>query len=263
MAIPGKFEKALLKESPAAGGGPSLGDVAGALAGAAAGVGGIGGLLPDLPWEGRNLSFKFNPDKLVLSKSASFHEQPRPTSQQAADKTPPPPQYVGSSNRTLSFGIFLDEWDKPIGGRDVTEMVSTLQKLMDPATDKPSDHAPLPPRMSFHWGSFVFTGYITKADATFTLFRSDGSAARADVSIVMTEHIDTPGAQNPTSGGPAGRRARQMVEGDNLQLLSYREYGKAGYWRALAEINGIDDPLSVRAGTSVLIPSLADARELR
>ncbi len=79
----------------------------------------------------------------------------------------------------------------------------------------------------------------------------------------MTEHIDTPGRQNPTSGGPAGRRTRVVVEGDNLQLLSYREYGTSSYWRAVAEANGIDDPLSVRPGARLLMPSREDARTYR
>lgn len=262
MSIPFKLEKALLKEAPTSGGGMlgELGDLGASLAGDVTGIGGM--MVP--PWADRDLHFRFNPEKLSLNKTAKFKEQPRPTSQQADQKAPPPPQYVGSTNRTLSFAVLLDEWDAPPGmGRDVATMVTALQALMDPPTDKPQSEVPLPPKMSFHWGSFVFTGYITKADAVFTLFRQDGSPARAEVSVVMTEQIDTPGAQNPTSGGPAGRRSRMLIEGDSLQLLSYREYGKSGYWRAVAEVNGIDDPLAVRPGTRLLMPSREDARALR
>jgi nucleoid-associated protein YgaU len=262
MGTPFKLEKALLKEAPNSGGG-LLGDLADIGMSAAADFAGASGMVAP-PWAERELHFKFNPDKMTLAKTAKFKEQPRPTSQQADAKTPPPPQYVGSTNRTLSFAVLLDEWEAPgASGRDVGAMVETLQKLMDPSSDKPQSAVPLPPLMSFHWGKFVFKGYITKADAVFTLFRQDGSPARAEVSVVMTEHIETPGAQNPTSGGPAGRRSRMMTEGDNLQLLSYREYGKSGYWRALAETNGIDDPLALRPGRRLLMPSREDARALR
>ncbi len=259
MGTPFKLEKALLKEAPASGS-TLLGDIGAIGASLAGDITGAGGMVPT-PWADRDLNFRFNPDKMTLAKTAKFKEQPRPTSQQAEPKTPPPPQYVGSTNRTLAFAVLLDEWDAPPGmGRDVATMVAALQKLMDPQTDKPSSSVPLPPKMSFHWGSFVFTGYITKADAVFTLFRQDGSPARAEVSVAMTEHIDTPGAQNPTSGGPAGRRSRMLIEGDNLQILSYREYGASGYWRAVAEANGIDDPLAVQPGTMLLMPSHDDAR---
>lgn len=262
MAIPFKLEKALLKKAADSNSGgllDAIGDMATSLA---ADLGGMSGMMTP-PWAGQELHFRFNPEKLTLTKSAGFKEQPRATSHQADPKNPKPPQYVGSPNRTLSFSVLLDEWDAPPAvGRDVRKMVDTLQALMDPTSHKPQP-VPLPPRMSFHWGSFAFTGFITKADATFTLFRQDGSPARAEVSIVMTEHIDAPGGQNPTSGGPAGRRSRMVIEGDNLQLLSYREYGKSSYWRALAEINGIDDPLSVRPGTRLLMPSRDDARTMR
>lgn len=259
MSIPFKLEKAVLKEAPSAGGG-LLGDLADLGASVVGDVSGVGGMMAG-QWSGRDLHFKFNPDKLTLNKTASFKEQPRPTSQQADQTTPQPPQYVGSTNRTLQFAVLLDEWDAAPGmGRDVGTMVTDLQKLMDPPTDKPQTEVPLPPKMGFHWGSFVFTGYITKADAVFTLFRQDGSPARAEVTISMTEHIDVPARQNPTSGGPTGRRSRTVIEGDSLHLLSYREYGKSAYWRSVAEANGIDDPLSLKPGTRLLMPSRADAR---
>src|SRR5512141_3231009 len=101
MSIPFKLEKAVLKEAPSSGGG-LLGDSAGAAMGMAAGVAGVGGMLGSA-WAGRELNFKFTPEKLMVSKSANFREQPRPTSQQADQKAPSPPQYVGSTNRTLTF----------------------------------------------------------------------------------------------------------------------------------------------------------------
>lgn len=250
MSVPFKFEKAVLKVSPSSGGG-MLGEAASSLAGASGMVGG--------QWDSSELHFSFNPERMTLSKSASFREHPRPASQAAGDHTPRPPQYVGSTNRTLSFNVLIDEWDAP-AGRDVGEMVATLQRVMDPSADQPSDEVPLPPKMSFHWGSFIFTGYVTKADAVFTMFRQNGSPARAEVDVQMTEHIDTPGAQNPTSGGPSGRRSRVVREGDSLALIAYREYGSSAGWRAIADANGIDDPFNVVPGTELLVPSRDDAR---
>jgi nucleoid-associated protein YgaU len=50
-----------------------------------------------------------------------------------------------------------------------------------------------------------------------------------------------------------------MIEGDTLQSVAYTELGNPAYWRAIAELNGIDDPQRVTAGTTLLIPSVADA----
>jgi len=41
--------------------------------------------------------------------------------------------------------------------------------------------------------------------------------------------------------------------------LAYKLLGKATYWRAIADLNEIDDPLRLEPGTVLLIPSRADA----
>ena len=41
-------------------------------------------------------------------------------------------------------------------------------------------------------------------------------------------------------------------------LHLYREYGDATMWRPLATFNRIDDPLRVRLGTTLLLPTVDD-----
>ena len=53
-----------------------------------------------------------------------------------------------------------------------------------------------------------------------------------------------------------------MTAGDSLHSVAQREYGKPALWRGLAAANGIDDPLRVPVGTSVLIPPREDAENL-
>jgi nucleoid-associated protein YgaU len=60
---------------------------------------------------------------------------------------------------------------------------------------------------------------------------------------------------NPTSGGLPGRESHRVTAGENLQTISQRTYGSPSYWRAVADANGIDDPLSVRPGDLVSLPS--------
>ena len=50
-----------------------------------------------------------------------------------------------------------------------------------------------------------------------------------------------------------------MIDGDTLQSVAYRELGKPQYWRAIAELNAIDDPMRLSPGSVLLIPSVADA----
>ena len=74
-----------------------------------------------------------------------------------------------------------------------------------------------------------------------------------------TPSADAPGPQNPTSGGQLGYQAHVLIEGESLHSVAWAEYGKASYWRALAEVNDIDDPLRVSPGTRILLPPRREA----
>ena len=76
MGIPFKLEKALLAEAPSTSG--LLGDLAGGAMSLAGSVVGVSGIMAP-PWAGRDLHFRFNPDKLTLSKSANFRARSAPS----------------------------------------------------------------------------------------------------------------------------------------------------------------------------------------
>ena len=125
-----------------------------------------------------------------------------------------------------------------------------------------SPNKPLPPMVGFEWGNKQlegFFGFLTEVGVAFTVFRMDGTPVQAKVAITIVGQSEKMGPTNPTSHAINSKRVRTLVDGDTLQSIAYRELGKASYWRAIAELNGIDDPQAVRAGMSVLIPSKADA----
>jgi nucleoid-associated protein YgaU len=55
---------------------------------------------------------------------------------------------------------------------------------------------------------------------------------------------------------------RVVGAGDTLHSIAWDEYGNASWWRALAEFNGIDDPLRVNPGVRLLIPTSDEAAAL-
>ena len=244
-SVPMKLEKAMLKRMPGGGG---AGGIMAAIAGGLADAAGAGGMVPTV-WEDGEMHFKFNPTQLSESKSGEVSE--RPTS---ASSHGPQVQANGANARRLSFQLFIDEWEAP-SGRDVTEMVATLYKLMDPA---PGSTPPSPPLVSFIWGKYRFNGLLHDVKAVYKMFRRDGTAARADVDITMVEHLEAPRATNPTSGGPANRRSRQLIDGDNLQTVAFDEYGDPNKWRLIADANGVDDPFNLTNGSHLLLPRADD-----
>jgi nucleoid-associated protein YgaU len=250
MSIPMKLEKAKLVKTAGGPGGGLGAAAAGAAMGAATSAVGVGGMIP-VVWTESEMNFRFNPTQLTLNKAANFQGSNARASEEGGQE-----QFSSAGTRTLGFTVFLDEWEAP-AGTDVRGMVDTLQAWCNPEAD--SD-PPTPPTAMFVWGRFSFRGQLASVNATFELFRRDGTPARASVVVSMRERPESTPGQNPTSGGPPGRRARRVVEGDSLPSIAYRELGDAALWRVIASMNGVDDPLVLTPGMQLFIPSKADAR---
>jgi nucleoid-associated protein YgaU len=78
----------------------------------------------------------------------------------------------------------------------------------------------------------------------------------------MEEVPTEPKGQNPTSGALDSRRSHVVGDGDSLHSVAYTEYGDPTLWRSLAIYNGIDDPLRLRSGLRIFIPTAAEAARL-
>ena len=88
------------------------------------------------------------------------------------------------------------------------------------------------------------------------MFRPNGEPARALVDLELTQSEQATAGQNPTTRAIAGLKIHTVTDGDSLQSVAYQNYGDATRWRTIAEANGIDDPLRLRRGHQLSIPSL-------
>jgi nucleoid-associated protein YgaU len=108
------------------------------------------------------------------------------------------------------------------------------------------------------FGSFI--AFLKSINVTFSLFDENGSPLRANAGCTFEEVPDVNPPQNPTSGGRPGRRTHVLRAGDSLHSIAQREYGKPAYWRGLAELNAIDDPMRIPVGTTILVPPSEDVK---
>ena len=205
------------------------------------------------------LTFSYNPSEMSTSKSATWN---RPTTNAADDATEP--QFAGVQPQAVQMEIFFDAYEDLFG--DVSDDVKTLFEWTRPTSTSANKRQHNPPILSFEWGSNKvladFRGYLETVSAKYTMFRADGTPIRATASITLKEiPLDKP-RQNPTSGSLNSRRSHVLRDGDSLQSVAYREYGNPSMWRSLAVFNGIDDPLRLVAGSSILIPSATEAARL-
>jgi hypothetical protein len=202
------------------------------------------------------LECRFNPREYVVAKSAIWTRTPARGAQSA-----PMPEFVGTNPRTLQMELFFDEWES--GSGDVSKDVEQLLEWTNPTPQSISANKPNPQIVFFRWGTKpLFDAYVKSVSARYTMFRGDGSPVRAHVTTVFEEVPAEPGAQNPTSGGTPGARMRVAVATDTLHSIAYQEYGNPALWRAVAEVNRIDDPLRLTPGTRLTIPPVKDAAGL-
>jgi hypothetical protein len=198
------------------------------------------------------IDFQFNPKELSLSKSASWNRDSG-----KGNKKSSPPQYLGPQPSKLSLEMFFDASETQ--DASVVKRVEKLFACCVPTAPSHQKDKGSPPWVLFRWGGLTgFLSYISSVTAKYTLFTSQGTPIRAVCTVQLDELAGDPPKQNPSSGGTAPRRVHVLVDGDSLPCLAYTEYGEASLWRAVANVNGIDDPMRLRSGMTLLLPSRED-----
>lgn len=211
---------------------------------------------PSTTARGTRIDFQYNPDKITIDKSAYWKPSESNVNGEASA-----PEYKGPAPTKIKLEMFLDASDKENG--DVSVQVQKLFDACAPTASSKTRDMPLPAFAIFGWDRVYFRGFIEKVSATYTMFRETGKPVRATCTIDLTETPPSAARQNPTSGGRGAQAWVQLIAGDSLATVAFREYGDATMWRAIADANFIDDPLRVRPGTELLIPAAVDAVESR
>jgi hypothetical protein len=188
----------------------------------------------------------FNPQDYTISKTNVWTYKPT----QGKDR--PDPEFGGGLPMTYKLSLLLDA---SLDGPDAS-IKDQANKLMQAMHGNGS----APKFVEFSWGSVKLPKAAPVAISIhYVLFRPNGEPVRAFVDLELAQAEDSAPAgkaQNPTTRAIAGLRTRTVQDGDSLQAISYDAYGDATRWRAIAEANGIDDPLRLRRGTTLTIPRL-------
>lgn len=207
---------------------------------------------------GKSLEFRFNPKEYSVTKAATWN---RPTNKGAKNSSRP--EYGGPQPQSVQLELFFDDWE---GDGDLSSDIETLLDWLKPTDKSINSKKPQPQLLHLEGGNTTplanFKGVLKSVSAKYTMFKSDGTPVRALVTIQLEEYPEEPQGTNPTSGSPLTRRAHVMRAGDSLHSVAYVEYDDPALWRGLALFNEIDDPLRVRPGTRLLIPTADEAAAL-
>ena len=205
------------------------------------------------------IEFAYNPDSYSETFEAKWKSSVQPATGGST------PQYIGVVPGKVTVKILLDEFAVPPPIMPLEAVIAQLKQLIAPSEPSKVAGSAKAPVVMFMWGPNIIMpqAYITKVQITYERFFL-GNPVRATAAVDL-QAVPPPSplpATNPTSGGIATRRTRTMIEGDTLASIAYEEYKDPNKWRALAEVNGIDDPMRVPTGTVIAVPDRREAENL-
>jgi nucleoid-associated protein YgaU len=202
----------------------------------------------------RRLEALFNPTELTTERQTTFAEVAIP------GLDAPVIQYVRGNGQTLNVELFFDITDLMEGGlvKDGssvrTRYIAPLERLM---LQHPTLHAP--PRVRLVWGATVLlrSAVATSLNVTYSLFDTLGRPVRATAKVgfkLATSASLQLAEMSLTS--PDRTNVATVREGDTLPSIAFREYRDASRWRAIAEANGLSNPLALTPGTALVVPRI-------
>ena len=199
---------------------------------------------------GTTLNCYFNPTEFSIAKTNTWN--PKEVTGQSAPKL----EFGGGQPRKMELSLLFDQTFPPytMSVRDATALL--LDAMDVPSSAAAGTPTAEPPSITFGWGRTVFKGACTSLTCTYKLFQPDGEPVRADVKLSLTQAEPPVRGQNPTTRAQAGFGMHTVRDGDTLPSISYGAYGDATKWRLIAEANGVDNPLHLRRGASLSLPSL-------
>ena len=190
----------------------------------------------------------FNPQEYSITKTNVWTIKP------VTGTDTPKPEFGGGLPWTIRVQLLLDASLKGQDG-SVKDDAIKLLKMMESGGGGGGGSAP--PFVTFKWGSIESPKMVgSSLKVQFVMFRPNGEPARALVDLELTQAEQAQQGQNPTTRAIAGMRVHTVSDGDSLQSLAYTAYGDATRWRAIAEANGVDNPLKLRRGAQLTIPRL-------
>jgi hypothetical protein len=197
------------------------------------------------------VSFQFNPAQIQIKFDGMWGQW------RQSSTGGPQPTWQGIKPDQISVPLTLDMFSLPKPGFLINMTIDTLRAMCLPTEISKAMGRPMPPIVMFGWGPNIILPRAIVNGVTITYKRFLlGVPIRADVQVSLgAVPLPAPlGAMNPTSGGLAPERTHTVTAGDTLPSIAFAAYGNPNRWRAIAEVNNIDDPMRLRIGHVLRVP---------
>ena len=204
---------------------------------------------------GKYLKVQFNPASLKVTYTNQVQTDDQSTGSAM--------QYVGRGASKLAVELIFDvsgaNAENSQDVRKITEKVAAFMKTTQEGSGEETRYKVSGAR--FQWGTFLFDGIIESMDETLDLWSEDGRPLRSTVSLSMSQpgiHFEfeqNPAATPPPAGAggqsPTGTTPlTPMAQGATIQG-AVANAGLKADWKAVAELNGIENPRQLAPGALV------------
>ena len=232
---------------------------------------------------GNELQVQYNPENISVSQGTSWQKQSVSNNSGIT-----PIQYQGTNPRVVSMDLIFDLSHSAATSGDIYTMFCVhLQNAMIPQIDcerleTTGQTAPAPapaagggaggaaggngaaqtsippkrpPKVNFIWGNMNLIAVLKSMKSEFTMFAPNGKAVRAKISITLEEFQS--GLADPNKAGDMSAYnidQVQLVQVQQGQTLSTLAQLAGVSTSALADMNGIDNPLDVIPGSFLKLP---------
>ena len=229
---------------------------------------------------GERIDCLLNPASVVVRRLAGVHQRHSTSGPLTAGNLKDDPLlYTGGGMTEVLLDLLFDTslGDPNSIAADVRDLTLPLAKLAEGSdTDSRAAQAPL---VRFVWGkAWNVLGVVAAIAERLEYFNADGAPQRSwlrmrllRVSSATQVRTETWADDLPTSSLPdegdvpieklrffemTGAGADDEPEGatERIDEVAYRMYGNPGWWRRIANFNGIDDPWRISPGRLLSIP---------
>ncbi|WP_339950578.1 hypothetical protein [uncultured Albimonas sp.] len=142
-------------------------------------------------------------------------------------------QHTRSTTAKLEMELVFDSTEDGADVRDRTGPIKTMALV---AVETPTQ----PPRVSFTWGRFLFSGVIESLNETLEFWSSEGVPLRAAVQVVMQQVGEDAGGDQVAPGAPERAAVRTAPEGGFGVARVASDAGDPGAGRKVAADNGLE-----------------------
>lgn len=207
----------------------------------------------DLRGRARTFVIPVNPEQFSRTLQIKLEETQAPGTHgnnPRSNKTPPEEvklDFIFDGTGTVE-NYYSEHKDKNVSAQ-IDEFLFTVYNF------EPEIHQPR--FLKFIWGGLLFECRLTNLQINYTLFNPDGTPLRAKLSATFKQYVESiKRVKIEDKRSPDLSKEKTVLEGENLPLISFDEYGDPNLYIQLAQQNNLTNFRKIRGGAAILLPPI-------